>query len=70
MTVTEQHFRHLLGSPKSNPESHTVDQHGNNQKYENNSVNLPQSVKLLAIWDRELASPVPVNAIVHDLSFM
>lgn len=33
-------------------------------------VNLPQGVKLLAVRDGELAGPVLVYAVVHDLSFV
>ncbi len=44
--------------------------HVEKQKYDSKFVNLPQGVKLLSIGDGELADPVPVDAIMHDLSFM
>lgn len=39
-------------------------------EYETHFDDLPQGVKLLALWDGELASRVSVNTIMHDLSFM
>lgn len=40
------------------------------QKHGARCADLPQGVKLLAVWDGELAGLVLVNAIMHHLSFM